>query len=98
MGNRPAGAAPAVFTAGGIPISSPGKLLAKAGIAISAREIDVLVATINVFKAGGNECVRSGNDYRRLTDDDLPDGDDRFLDGINRRRHDDDRLGFINGR
>jgi len=45
-----------------------------------------------------NECVRSGNDYRPLTDDDLLGGDDRFLDGINRRRHDDDRLGFINGR
>ncbi len=45
-----------------------------------------------------NECVRSGNDYRPLTDDDLLGGEDRFLDGINRRRHDDDRLGFINGR
>ena len=46
----------------------------------------------------GNECIRSENDYGRLTDDDLLGGDDRFLDGINRRRHDDDRLGFINGR
>jgi len=38
------------------------------------------------------------NDYRPLGDNDFLDGDDRLVDGLNRRRHGNDRFGIIDGR